>query len=1009
MQAPFVVAQAETIGAAAGARPARTIKIHKPQGDQAITVNLGYDQAYKLDLSAIADEQITLIRIGEKLVILFDNRSSVTVEPFFNSAAAPLPNISVEAIGRDFTASEFVAYFPVAIDQSVLTAAGNQANPSSGASFRDPAVDALAVPKPLDLLGQEELPPIAFHELLGGGTASGTDGAVGGSGSAVASPTAQPADETEPETPTRGPTAPTLSPAAGVAHDESAGIQTAADPNSANDVAGGSLPAAILARFNAIVATGSDPDVAAKDNGAIGFAASAGSLAIPSGGSTPVTVEYALSVIDGTFSGVSTTEGTQVFLFNGAGAAAGIILGRVGTEAGATDIADPNGAVAFALAVDPANGNGYVAQYLSLQHPDAGSSGAALDEQVALAPGAVQITVTYGDGAGNFATSAPLDIGQAFGFQDDGPVAGAVTKTVSTQGHDTNLMLVLDVSGSMGGSSGLTGLTRLDVLKAAVNELFEQYGAIGNVRVQIVAFSSTAAQVGTDWMTIAEAKAAVDALTAGGTTNYDAAIATATNIFGHTGKLTTAGVENVSYFLSDGVPNQPVGSIGISPAEEAVWTGFLDANDVVSHALGMGSGVTPAQLDPIAFNGATGSNTNSVVVTDLGQLSATLTGTVVNTSGNLLTDGVLPGSFGSDGGYVRSITADGTTYVYDPGTNTVTASGTDHGSFDAASHELTVTLGFGGVLVINMADGTFTYAAPSGPSGSHTDVIPFELADNDGDTAGSTLTIVSAPTDQPPIVRDDHVITNVSGASGTTVAIPDYALLFNDSDFESQSIAVGAIGDIVGANSVTHSAGTVMFVDNDASGGSFTYTGSTATGSDIGTVTVIRSQTGGTLAGTGLGEILLGRDGTANVINANAGNDVLIGGNAADTLNGGAGNDLLAGNGYADSLIGGSGADHFRFNSTADGIDEILDYSSAAGDVIEIDGAAFGLAPGPLPAAQFTANAGGNFTDPAQRFAFDTTTNTLYYDSDGSGTAAKIALAHLANGANLSSTDIYIV
>ena len=78
--------------------------------------------------------------------------------------------------------------------------------------------------------------------------------------------------------------------------------------------------------------------------------------------------------------------------------------------------------------------------------------------------------------------------GNAFGFQDDGPIAGNVTKSVSNQGHDTNLLLTLDISGSMAGSSGLTGLTRLDVLKAAVNELFEQYAEIGNVRVQIVGF-----------------------------------------------------------------------------------------------------------------------------------------------------------------------------------------------------------------------------------------------------------------------------------------------------------------------------------------------------------------------------------------------------------------------------------------------------------------------------------------------------------------------------------------
>src|SRR5262249_41738024 len=145
------------------------------------------------------------------------------------------------------------------------------------------------------------------------------------------------------------PVAPALSPASGVVHDETSGIQNFADPNSADDVAGAGVPAGILGKFNGLGA-------------ALGFAASAGGLAIPSGGSVPVTVEYTLNVTDGTFSGVSTTEGTQVFLFQGTGASEGLILGRAGNEAGAIDTANPNGAVAFALAIDPASGQGYVAQ-----------------------------------------------------------------------------------------------------------------------------------------------------------------------------------------------------------------------------------------------------------------------------------------------------------------------------------------------------------------------------------------------------------------------------------------------------------------------------------------------------------------------------------------------------------------------------------------------------------------------------------------------------------------------
>ena len=82
---PILLAQASTTDASAGARPQQIVKVYKPQGDQALVVHLGYEQNYKLDLSAIANEKITLVHVGEKLIILFDNKSTVTVEPFFDS------------------------------------------------------------------------------------------------------------------------------------------------------------------------------------------------------------------------------------------------------------------------------------------------------------------------------------------------------------------------------------------------------------------------------------------------------------------------------------------------------------------------------------------------------------------------------------------------------------------------------------------------------------------------------------------------------------------------------------------------------------------------------------------------------------------------------------------------------------------------------------------------------------------------------------------------------------
>src|SRR5690606_34742012 len=101
------------------------------------------------------------------------------------------------------------------------------------------------------------------------------------------------------------------------------------------------------------------------------------------------TTEVTLAIVggDGTGSELSTTSGTQIFLYR---LGDGTIVGRVGVEGGT---ADPAGAVAFAVSIDDA-GQVTVAQYLSLEHP---VPGASHDEAVDLA-GLVNAVVTVTDG-----------------------------------------------------------------------------------------------------------------------------------------------------------------------------------------------------------------------------------------------------------------------------------------------------------------------------------------------------------------------------------------------------------------------------------------------------------------------------------------------------------------------------------------------------------------------------------------------------------------------------------
>src|SRR5882757_6617458 len=164
MNKQFQVAQASGAGNSNSAAPARIFVLTKPLADQSVVINLGYEQKVKVDFSGIAQEKITLVHIGEKLIILFDNQSTVTIEPFFDSRHDALGNLTIEvAPGRDLSVSEFASAFPITTDQSVLPAAGTGGNAqASGAHFEPSPFDPLP-PIPTNILAPpEELPVLVF-------------------------------------------------------------------------------------------------------------------------------------------------------------------------------------------------------------------------------------------------------------------------------------------------------------------------------------------------------------------------------------------------------------------------------------------------------------------------------------------------------------------------------------------------------------------------------------------------------------------------------------------------------------------------------------------------------------------------------------------------------------------------------------------------------------------------------------------------------------------------------
>ncbi|WP_211226436.1 type I secretion C-terminal target domain-containing protein [Azonexus hydrophilus] len=490
------------------------------------------------------------------------------------------------------------------------------------------------------------------------------------------------------------------------------------------------------------------------------------------------------------------------------------------------------------------------------------------------------IGVTVSDGT--VASSATLTVN----VEDDSPVAGAQTRQLDVGQIDTNLMVILDVSGSMTSTS----VDRLAAARTAITNLINSYDGYGDVAVKIVTFSTTAADRTSFWMTADDAKAMLSSITANGWTNYDAALAQAIQSWTSAGRILEApaggSLQNVAYFISDGQPNASDGNgstlannsnggtnvtadSGIQPDEAAIWANFLATNEIKAFALGIGTGLTAtdkAYLDPIAYDGTTGSSTEALMVPNVNTLSAVLQSTVAPIAqGNVLL-GNTPGNVGADQGYLSVIQIDGRVFSWDRTANTVSVSGsgTASATFDAVTHQLNVSTAAGGLLIIDLDNGDYSYRPPFSGTGSLSETFGFTLRDFDGDTANGSV--------QLNVTYSQGAVTSVGTASGNTIN--------------------GTAG-------------------NDILSG--------LAGND-------------TLSGGDGNDWLSGGDGD-DILNGGNGNDKLVGGNGNDTLNGGAGNDLLIGGAGSDTMTGGMGADTFQWsladrgNKGSPALDTITDFN----------------------------------------------------------------------------------
>lgn len=156
-----------------------------------------------------------------------------------------------------------------------------------------------------------------------------------------------------------------------------------------------------------------------------------------------------------------------------------------------------------------------------------------------------------------------------------------------------------------------------------------------------------------------------------------------------------------------------------------------------------------------------------------------------------------------------------------------------------------------------------------------------------------------------------------------------------------------------------------------------------------------------------------GNDTLDETVQDDSANDKLYGEAGDDILRGGGGVDRLYGGTGADTLTGGAGRDFFVFTTAPDG-DTITDFTRTEGDKILLSKAVYsGLAAkGVLAADAFHAGAGVEAaSDANDRILYNTSTGALWYDADGTGSAAAQLIATLGTGDHpkLAYVDILIV
>lgn len=380
---------------------------------------------------------------------------------------------------------------------------------------------------------------------------------------------------------------------------------------------------------------------------------------------------------------------------------------------------------------------------------------------------------------------------------DDAPIARDDVTTFPATNITTNLIIVLDTSGSMGDNPNVSGYSsRMALAKDAIAKLMVAYRDLGDVNIKIVGFDASEdgeapAYTHTGWYAdnnaIANANTylGTNAFKPGGGTDYDDA--TKFTIDTVLKQPMPTADRSVVYFISDGDPNS---GQNLDSAEETAWTNALKgvSNLDIAYAIGIGGNIATTQyLKPVGWernpdNAANPDADTTFTVSDLSKLDVTLLNTVPVTGSLLAND-----TQGADGAKLFTVSymaEDG--HIYTATWNGGTVSGASAGHLSASGGNATFILEGGRGSVEFHSDGTYVYIPGKNPTG--TPVFDYSIKDGDGDIANAHLTLqLNAKTID---AHDNHATAAVPAAA-------DYAgLTFElapDDNSESRTVSLGNV------------------------------------------------------------------------------------------------------------------------------------------------------------------------------------------------------------------------